>query len=215
MSKKPTRKHNRSQKLGQSIPSQPKIQAADKSRKPTTQFWTILSIVLTAIGLIALIQLRPRLSASAIPVSVVGQELFSRFTVSNDGYVKITDVQMSCYIWKAVAQDITNNETGNNVHINDALSHPISPPSQILLPNEGYTLPCAFGNIEMPTFQLKNADIAIVVYFRPWPLAWLRLRRLFRFTFNRAQDGTASWDKQPSSELEKRFDLWFDRHRTP
>src|SRR5260370_41046274 len=59
----------------------------------------MLSLLLTIIGLITLIELFPRLSASATPPLDLGNQLASsRFTVTNDGYLQVTDVMSACFL---------------------------------------------------------------------------------------------------------------------
>jgi hypothetical protein len=167
---------------------------------------TIISLILAAIGLVTLVELFPRLSASATPpLDLSNQLASSRFTVSNDGYTRVTDVVSACFLW---------NVTEGGFQAHSSLARVVvTPPTMILKPTEGYTVPCMTESMvgTSPPFylNLKNADLAIVVYHRawPWPFTFYRTRRLFRFVARVGRNGEVAWDKQPTPEsMEHDFD---------
>src|SRR5580704_3622287 len=114
-----------------------------------------LGIVLTAIGLIALIELFPRLSSSATPPLDLGNQLASsRFTVTNDGYLQVTDVMSACFLWNVVE---------GGFHAHGSMARVAVPPENRLRPTESYTVPCTSENMITTTppfiLNLKSADL--------------------------------------------------------
>jgi hypothetical protein len=155
-----------------------------------------------------LIELFPRLSASANAPTDQGNQLgSSKFTVTNDGYLQVSDVMSACFLWRV-------GEGG--FHFTNSLARVVVPPESKLKPTEGYTVPCTgehmFGTSPPFALKIKNADLAIVAYYRPWPFTFLRNHRLFRFVANVSRDGEVTWEKQPAAALEKDFDNYIQQH---
>jgi hypothetical protein len=179
-----------------------------------TLFLTILGLVLTAIGLIALIELFPRLSASGSSPSDTNDLLgSSRFTVSNDGYLKITDVVSACFLWKV---ELEGGGNGKAV-VNGSLSRVVVPPESKLSPTEAITVPCTGPNLfgSTPPFRqwtLAHADLAIVVYYKMWPFTFYQDHRLFRFVARFSKEGEVVWEKQPAAALEPAFGHYIAQH---
>jgi hypothetical protein len=76
-----------------------------------------------------------------------------------------------------------------------------SPPEQKLGPADGYTVPC-----DMTPFvdhsRLSENDIALVVYYRPWPFTLFQSYKLFRFAGHPSSDlNYTIYEQQPSSDL--------------
>jgi len=128
------------------------------------------------------------------------------FTISNDGYLDITHVQAGCYIKSAVVN--------KGIHIEETLGNDNLPTESTLIPAERYTVPCAIA-INIATAKIDQADLAIVVYFRPWPLTFLRRHRLFRFVARAGENGQLIWEPQPSAELEPSFDKFITERHWP
>jgi hypothetical protein len=170
--------------------------------------------VIGLISLAALIELFPRLSASASsPTDQDDQLGSSKFTVSNDGYLKVTDVMSACFLWKV--------ELGprgkSNVHITSSLVRIVQPPESELKPTEGFTVPCTGNRLVgagAPSIQpeINRADLAIVMYYRAWPFTFYRGHRLFRFVAAIENGNAIAWEKQPSAVLEGDFDRWIADH---
>jgi hypothetical protein len=61
--------------------------------------------------------------------------------------------------------------------------------------------------------KFSHIDLALVVYYRPWPLTMFRSRKLFRFVGRPTPDlkGTI-YDKQPAGDMEKDFDSLIAPH---
>jgi hypothetical protein len=117
--------------------------------------------------------------------------------VSNDGYLRVTDVKIACFI--------STLNLGGNI-FNFVMSGTGSPPQQVLAPTETYTVPCSPGRyISAPTSAIRHIEIGVVAYYRPWPFTFLRSRKFFRFEGK--NDGTKlNWFKQPPNEIDKQFD---------
>lgn len=170
------------------------------SQRPSRHglFLTVLGLVLTLIGLIALVELFPRLSAS--PPSFTNPEnvTAARFTVTNDGYLKLTDVSAACFIWEQRAR------SGESGWWNLSL---VSSPNLrgTLRPTEGFTVPCLNSPAVIPPAVF--ADLAVIVYYRPWPFTFLKTRRFYRFV-SQLNNGNVTWEKQPPTLLEADFEKW-------
>jgi hypothetical protein len=210
MSRKSKRKRKKTPTLKRPIATVPQPQAFKSHAKGPTPAWTVLGLLLTALGLITLIELFPRLSSSASPpLDLSNQLASSRFTVTNDGYLKVTDVMSSCFLWKLVEGGLTADSS---------LARVVVPPESTLRPTEGYTVPCTseqmFGTNAPFWFSLKSADVAIVVYYRAWPFTFYRTHRLFRFVARIGRNGDVVWDKQPTTEgLERDYEAYLRIHR--
>lgn len=175
---------------------------------------TAVGLVLTAIGLVALIELFPRLSvAASSPTDPDDQLTSSKFTVSNDGYLKVTNIMAACFMWKVELGPMGKP----NAHIRDSLASLIQPPESMLRPTEGFTVPCTgshFVGASPPYIQpvINFADLAIVVYYRVWPFTFYRDHRLFRFVADVEKEKAIVWEKQPAAILEPDFDKWITEH---
>src|SRR5882724_2084085 len=133
----------------------------------TGQFWKrIGSVLAIAVGLLTVIQFRPRPTPGATPPTGLDELASSRFTITNEGYIKFTDVKAVCFLW-----DVRFRM--NPSSLTNSLENIISPPESILETGETLTVPCTLANPIHHTsgvpFQLRKADLAIVVYYRPWP----------------------------------------------
>lgn len=180
-------------------------------------FLTILGLVLTAIGLVALIELFPRLSATASSPTDLNDPLTSsKFAISNDGYLRVTEVTSACFLWRV--EMASAGRSSPNIHFTDGLAEVAKPPESRLNPTEAFTVPCTGSQIlgsSAPYAQpiLARADLAIVVYYRPWPFTFYRDRRMFRFVSHAGKQGEITWEKQPSGALEPDFDKsWTEKN---
>jgi len=174
-------------------------------------FLGLAGLVLTAIGLVALIELFPRLSATATPPTNLDRPLeSSRFTITNDGYVKVTDVSSLCFLWKV---------TLGSVRFQSGTVEIVKPPEAKLSPTESMTVPCSSEKMRLvgspPPYRqprLTEGDLAIVVYYRVWPFTFYRDRRLFRFAARFGEHGEITWEKQPAAIMEADFEKWLVTH---
>jgi hypothetical protein len=194
MTKKSKRKRKRQKQQTTPITQSQKSTDTNASVKKEVRLLEVLGIFLTALGLISLIGLRPRSSASATSPQTPNRPLTSRFTITNDGYLKLTHVSALCYVWKS--KSVYGGSADQNVFN-------IKPPSGILEPSESFTVPCQNAPVLSPEAQV---DLAIIMSYRPWPFTFLHMQRFFRFVSRKTLDGTFVWDKQPSDpSLEKSF----------
>jgi hypothetical protein len=167
-------------------------------------FLTVLGLVLTVIGLIALVELLPRLSATYLSPVNPSDVLRTNFTVTNDGYFRLTDVRSGCFVWAVWIDPKNLHKTDPDVGY--AWVSTENPLNKVLYPNEAFTVPCVGGSHASSLVPPMGAgDIAIVVSFRPWPFSFVKRRKLFRFV-SRVNNGEAFWDRQPSYVIEKDFD---------
>lgn len=164
----------------------------------------IASIVIGIISLPSLNQEFPRPTATAqLPTNQDEPISSSRFTITNSGLMKLADVKATCFLWKVFY-------SANGPLMSSELITGVSPKENILEAAEPLTVPCEnkelmeFGRRRVP---MTHADLAIVVYYRPWPIPFLRCHRLFRFVARFGDKGQIlAWDAQPAKPLEQDFD---------
>jgi hypothetical protein len=146
--------------------------------------------MLTSLSLLSILSLIPRLSVT--PSSSPNYSNRVRFTISNDGPLRTSDVRAGCFLWRV--------QFGNGDVDADYLSPWYLEPEELRSP-DGWTIDCS-----LPGSNLVSIDLAIVVYYRPWPFTFLRFHKLFRFVGRPTSDlkGTI-YDRQPSAPLENDF----------
>jgi hypothetical protein len=146
--------------------------------------------LLASLSLLSIPSVIPRLSVA--PSSSPSYSSRVQFTISNDGFLKASDVHAGCFLWRV------HNANGSLI-AND-LSPWYSEPEELPSP-DGWTIDC-----DLLTQKLDVVDLAIAVYYRPWPFTFLRIHKLFRFVGRPTPDlkGTI-FDKQPSAPLENDF----------
>jgi hypothetical protein len=189
---KGNKKKHKQKEVPKLLPPQSQPTVAKPSRP--SPLLTVLGLLLTTLGLVALVELFPRLSAFPSP-----HQSIPTFTVSNDGYLKVTDVTSACFLWHVVTQ---------NIVIESSMTQVISPPQRELAPTEGYTVPCEIPSIRPPP-KFVHIDLAVVIYYRPWPFVMFRAHKLLRFVGSPGADlHSTIWDKQPSSDMERDFENW-------
>lgn len=119
--------------------------------------------------------------------------LFTPFVVRNEGYLAIRDVKFSCsmkYLKFASGGPLA-------IGIGDYTNR-FSDPKQVarvIAAGEEYSELLPLSGLEHN--QIENADIAIVLSFRP--IRWLpwRRERLHRFVVTQSKDGQRYWLPQP------------------
>jgi hypothetical protein len=157
---------------------------------------TLLGLVLTIIGLVALLELFPRLSATPIPET--DNQAFPYFTVKNDGYLKVTDVSSGCYLWHVAPE--------NGAAIISSMTQTTAAPEHKLLGDESYTVPCDVTPL-VDHLRLAHDDLALVIYYRPWPFTTFQRYKLIRFVGQTAPGlNYMIYEEQPSGDLEKDFE---------
>lgn len=196
MAKKPKCKCNQRQKSRESKSPHIAIETATPRSKPMTQFWTILGIMLTAIGLIALIQLSPRLSVSQ-ESPFRANDLMPSVKVTNEGYLRLTDVKVICFI-----KDLL---WGHGNSFNFLLAGNGSPTQKILDPTVSYTVPfLRQGAMNISPSVVSHIEVGVVVFYRPWPFTFFQSKKFVKFVGQ--NDGrTIQWFSQPPNGIEKEF----------
>jgi len=193
------------QEAGLSAPP-PLPQPPPAPKKPFWEFWssrfwkrapTQVGLVLTVISLVALVELFPRLAASPSSPTNIYTPVFS---VSNDGYLKVTDVTSGCFLWRLWQPSGV---------IESTMSRTVHPPENQLTPTEAFPVPCDLKGVDINGEGFTRIDLAIVVYYRPWPFTMFRTHKLIRFSARPGLDKRAAvWDRHPVGELEADFDKW-------
>jgi hypothetical protein len=201
-------KHKGKKRKQREVPIMPPQEFPPTASKPSKHglILTVLGLVLTILGLSALIELFPILSASGSPPLDPNNQLSSsRFTITNDGYLPLTDVMSACFLWK-VDQGVD--------HESDSMERIVVPPESKLAPHEPFTVPCTSENSIITPGQpltITQADVAIAVYFRPWPFTFLRKHKLLRLVARVGKQGEVVWDRQPAADLEKDYDAFIQK----
>jgi len=118
--------------------------------------------------------------------------VFTPFIVHNQGYLAIHDVKFSCSMkYLKLPGDITviglgdyTNRFSNPKHV-----------ANIIAPGEKYSELLPFTGMEHNTFE--NADIAIVLTYKP--MKWFPRARetLYRFVSTQGKDGHWHWLPEP------------------
>jgi hypothetical protein len=113
------------------------------------------------------------------------------FAIRNDGYLKITNVEPSCFIWKMSGFSSATNELSRGNAGMDTVKE--------LHPTETMTVPCGIVMIG----PIQSIDLGVIIHYHPWPLTFLRQRRVFRFVVKPGEGKELNWYEQPSADLEK------------
>ena len=120
------------------------------------------------------------------------------FTISNDGYLSIYDVQFMCAVKEIKG---INMKTKIPLVISGAENfkskmHSKFHVAEVIAPNEKYTQVMPLPNFFLH-YQIKHADIAILVSFRP--IKWFPLKKEKNYRFITAQNinGHLQWYPQP------------------
>ncbi len=158
-----------------------------------TQFWTFLGIVLTLIGLIALVELRPRLSVTQEPPLEKGN-IIPSFAVKNDGYLQLTDVSVLAFIRNAEGPGIPTFHDATSARAFGMGPEKVLEPTQTITSRTGI-------NFGVPASAVKEIDLGIIVYYRPWPLTFIESHQIFRFVGHPTGD-VLTWYKQVPADME-------------
>jgi hypothetical protein len=137
------------------------------------------------------------------------KDSFPTFEITNDGYLKVTDVEATCFF--KVLETSSGNKTVNGF-LGPPFTSPGYPqyllPQKVLNPNQTVTLPCSISLKDGS--QITQMDIGIVVHFRFWPFAFWRTRKIQRFAVGRGDNGLV-WHELPPNELEAAYEAALKR----
>lgn len=156
---------------------------------------TILGILITAVGLVAL---RPQLSVSPSDSIERSQPFSAPFKVSNIGLLALHNVKIHVYIHRVEVGPMTATRSvvGNKEWAVDKLER-----------GESKTIISNFVHAPMPP---RKADIAIVVDYNATGIPLKRLRRVFRFVG--AYVDVWQWLQQPSDDIRADVDAMINPH---
>jgi hypothetical protein len=150
-----------------------------------------------------LVEVFPGLTASASPPSRPDELLQqSRFTVTNDGYLDLMRVHGVCYITTALEANggrLLNSISGGG--LSDLMR------GGTLHRGEAFTVPCLDPGTTWGL--IRQADLNIIVFYRPCRLCFWHSRRFFRFVSRYTGNGSFVWEKQPTLATAERD---FDEH---
>jgi hypothetical protein len=152
--------------------------------------WNILGAV--CIFITIWVAVTPRVFIYPSAALDTANPVFTPFVIRNEGYLSIYDVKFSCSMkYLKFHGDILAIGLGD-------YTNRFSDPKQfarIIAPGEGCSELIPLSGLEHN--QIENADIAIVLSFRP--IGWLPWRReqLYRFVVNVGKDGQRYWLPQP------------------
>jgi hypothetical protein len=187
------KKKEKKRKTAQSRPItiQPQIHPTQET-KSAARISLILTIIGVALGLLSLVtwvELFPRLSATPTAPFEVGNQ-FASFQVSNEGYLRITDLRFACFLWSAKIRAIEFKGVFSNIGEVPQLGV-----------GDAATIDCK-AIVNEPPQVITELDMAIVASYRPWPWPFsiLRRRKVFRFTA-KPGNGQMNWYKQPPDDL--------------
>lgn len=152
-------------------------------------------ILLTSVGLLGLVALRPQLSAAPLEALEKSQAFSVPFVITNVGLLPIQHVVINCYIRRLLAPGVeVSGEHGV------LMGNPDWRFSE-LGRGESKTLVCPFLISARPP---KTADLSFIVEYEAAGVPFHRFRTVFRFV---GQDGdTWAWLPQPSSDIRMEID---------
>jgi hypothetical protein len=205
-------------KKGKKPPAKKQQQSRLVPLKGDSRIGKVLKIVgflLGILGPVSWIQLTPRLSSNAASPTDLADVLgSSKFTVTNEGSLRVTDVYAACFFWHVRY----GRGLPPTADIDDFIYQIIQPAEERLDKLASFTIPCTIEGspafVTRPPFNMPvtKADLAIVTYYRAWPLTFIRPHSLFRFVAHFDKNGAVTWEKQNYADLEHDFDVWVANH---
>jgi len=179
---------------GPSIPKSSKIDASGSRR---TRAMMILSIALKILAVWGVVLsmwvvFNPRVFVRSSGVALdPNNPAFTPFVVQNLGHLAIYNVTVKCSVkYLKLPGDIHVVGLGNYTNRFSDPKHVAS----VIAPGEEYTILLPLTGLEHN--RIENADIAIVLSFKPRWLPWQR-ETLHRFVATQSKDGQWYWFQQP------------------
>jgi len=169
-----------------------------------TRSWKLasfLSLGLGVLGAVGVIELRPQISVSPQEPIEKSQPFSVPFQIENTGYFPFWLQRPFCFLNEAhdsgnwSASHFTAHQPWWNRHIIDR--------------GEAETIVCGFLHTT-PALSTTNADIAVVVDYRPWRFFPWTFRRYFRFQGQYIDNW--QWTKQPSDPIQDAADNEISAH---
>lgn len=179
---------------GPSIPKSGKIDVSESRRKRAMMVLSIVLKILAVWGVVLSmwVVVNPRVFVRSSGVALdPNNPAFTPFVVQNLGYLAIYNVTVKCSIkYLRLPGDIHVVGLGDYANRFSDPKHVAS----VIAPGEEYTILLPLTGLEHN--RIENADIAIVLSFKPrwWP--WQR-EILHRFVTTQSKDGQWYWFQQP------------------
>ena len=190
-------KHERQERNAASKPVQQTLPVSSARPRGLNVFLKMLGVLSAIVGVLTSVELFPRLSATSNPPPVSINDLAASFTVTNDSYIPLVHVKPSCFLWRVVQEGFVER---NSMTTGDG-------PEVKLRPSEPLTVSCGDLHRTLGGPRFVQIDIAIVVFYRPWPLTFIHSRKVMRFVGRPSIDRQSIvWDKEPPEVLEKDLD---------
>lgn len=190
-------KRNKATVKRHSGPSIPKSSKIDTSGSRRTRAIMVLSIALKilavwGVALTTWVVLYPRIFVYPATPLDPNNPAYTPFVAHNQGYLSIYDVKFSCSIkYLKLPGDILVVGLGNYTNRFSDPKHV----ANVIAPGEQYSELLPLTGMEHN--KIENADIAIVLTFKP--IKWVSWRRktLHRFVATQGKDGEWHWLPQP------------------
>src|SRR5258708_4054018 len=152
--------------------------------------WTtraVLGLILGIAGSVGVIELRPQIAVAPQEPIEKSQPLSVPFEIGNSGYFSFWLEHAFCYYHEIRV---------GNIRVRKGTSHTPDWNRHTIDRAEGETIVC---NLTRSESMPANADIAIIVDYRPWRAFPWTFRRYFRFTGMYIDNW--QWTKQPSEPI--------------
>ncbi|MFY9854081.1 MAG: hypothetical protein WAK26_09420, partial [Terracidiphilus sp.] len=123
----------------------------------------------------------PRISVTPQSATNPDDPFATPFTVKNDGFLPLYDVKSECAIRQVQLLQINTPYVLTVVEPKAYGFRLIDPrfAASVLDPNSTIDMACPFQRVENK--KVKNANIALIVSFRPSILPWLRQEKFYPF----------------------------------
>jgi hypothetical protein len=172
------------------------------SRKKKTHNWTtptVLGLILGALGLVGLIELRDQISISPLQLERANQPFSTPFRITNTGYLAIHLLKINC-------EDVDMKTPGLDAH-NNRYGQPWGQNWENFDLERGESKTITCPNLYLPTANKANlpmkADVVITVRHRPYLLPFGSLQLCSRWVGVAADNW--QWHAQPMSEIPPEF----------
>ena len=182
---------------GPNIPKSSKIDASGLRRKRVMIVLSIALKILAVWGVVLSmwVVFNPRVFVRSSGVALdPNNPAFTPFVVQNLGYLAIYNVAVKCSVkYLKLPGDIHVVGLGDYTNRFSDPKHVAS----IIAPGEQYTILLSLTGLEHN--KIENADVAVVLSFKPKWLPWRR-ETLHRFVTTQSKDGQWYWFQQPINE---------------
>jgi len=145
--------------------------------------WGAVITICTLLGgFAALVAFLPRISVAVQSPTNPDDPFSSPFTLRNDGFLPLYDIESACAIRSAVATPISHPNAIQQIQGDSNYGTLFQDPhfaTSTLEPDQTIDVPCAYTWFAGQ--KVKSADMAIVVFFKPSRLPWPRRKKIFPF----------------------------------